>query len=121
MAETKSTLLMRFCDYGIERPTLEHRFHPKRKYQFDFCWAKKMIAVELEGGANEDRYTARGERFEVRGRHMRAEGFQADMNKYNSAVALGWRVFRFTTFDVQCYTRNLKESLEAIKRMLRKS
>jgi hypothetical protein len=44
-----------------------------------------MIAVEVEGGIHNG------------GRHVTAEGFIGDCNKYNEATYLGWRVFRFTS------------------------
>jgi len=46
-----------------------------------------MIAVEIEGGV----WTG--------GRHTRGAGFRQDMEKYNEATAMGWRVFRVDTSD----------------------
>jgi very-short-patch-repair endonuclease len=62
----------------------EHRFHPVRKWRFDFAWLDQSIAVEIEGG------TWSG------GRHTRGSGFELDCEKYNEAAAIGWTVFRFT-------------------------
>ena len=62
----------------------EHRFHPVRKWRFDFAWLDKSIAVEIEGGTWS------------RGRHTRGSGFELDCEKYNEAAAIGWTVFRFT-------------------------
>lgn len=69
---------------GIGGYVTEHRFHPVRKWRFDFAWLDKSIAVEIEGG------TWSG------GRHTRGSGFEADCEKYNEAAAIGWTVFRFT-------------------------
>jgi len=63
----------------------EHKFHPTRKWRFDFAFPEKMLAVEIEGGV----WTG--------GRHTRGKGFVSDMEKYNAAAALGWTVMRFTT------------------------
>lgn len=60
----------------------EYKFHPTRKWRFDFAWPEKLIAVEVEGGI----YTY--------GRHTRASGFEKDLEKYAEAVSLGWRVLR---------------------------
>jgi very-short-patch-repair endonuclease len=60
----------------------EYRFHPKRKWLFDFAWPQAMIAVEIEGGTH------------MRGRHVRPEGFRNDCIKYSEAALLGWKVLR---------------------------
>ena len=70
--------------YGIPTPETEFKFHPTRKWRFDFAWADARIAVEIEGGI----WTS--------GRHTRGRGFMGDLEKYNEAQALGWRIFRFT-------------------------
>lgn len=66
-------------------PQREFRFHPKRKWRFDFAWPETKIAVEIEGGT----YT--------RGRHVRPHGYAADCEKYNEATRAGWKVYRFTS------------------------
>ncbi len=65
-------------------PVPEYRFHPKRKWRFDYAWPEQKVALEIEGGI----WTL--------GRHTRGAGFRADMEKYNEAGRAGWRVFRFT-------------------------
>lgn len=70
--------------FGIPTPEAEFKFHPTRKWRFDYCWRDKQIAVEIEGA------------IWARGRHTRGAGYLADMDKYNAAALLGWRVFRFT-------------------------
>lgn len=62
----------------------EYRYHPKRRWRFDFAWTERMVAVEIEGG------TWSG------GRHVRGAGFAKDCEKYNEAARLGWQVYRFT-------------------------
>lgn len=68
--------------HGIPAPTPEYRFHPERKWRFDFAWPDKLLALEIEGGV----FTG--------GRHSRGAGMLADMEKYNAAAILGWRVLR---------------------------
>jgi hypothetical protein len=79
-------------------PVAEYRFHPSRKWRFDFAFPDRMAAVEVEGGV----WTG--------GRHTRGSGYIADCEKYNNAAALGWFVFRFDGDAVK--------SGEAIKFML---
>lgn len=64
--------------------TMEYKFHPTRRWRFDFCWVLKGVAVEVEGG------TWSG------GRHTTGTGFEKDCEKYNEAMLMGYRVFRFT-------------------------
>lgn len=63
----------------------EYRFHPTRKWRFDFADKSRRIAIEVEGG------TWAG------GRHTRGAGFEGDCEKYNEATRLGWKVYRFTS------------------------
>lgn len=64
-------------------PVAEYKFHPDRRWRFDFAFPDRMVAVECEGGVWSG------------GRHTRGSGFVADAEKYNNAAALGWFVFRF--------------------------
>lgn len=75
--------------WGIEKPEKEYRFHPGRKWRYDFAWPSKKVAVEIEGGVW------------TKGRHTRGSGFLGDMAKYNEAARLGWRVFRFQPKDLK--------------------
>ncbi len=62
----------------------EYRFHPTRRWRFDYAIPAHKIAVEVEGGV----WTG--------GRHTSPQGFLKDMEKYNAAALLGWRLFRVT-------------------------
>jgi len=66
----------------------EYKFSPTRRWRFDFCHPVLKIAVEVEGGVW------------VKGRHTRGKGFLGDMEKYNAAVLLGWRVLRYETSQI---------------------
>lgn len=70
--------------YGLPTPEKEYRFHSTRRWRFDFAFVDKKIGVEIEGGVWSG------------GRHTRGSGFLGDMEKYNEAQKLGWRIFRFT-------------------------
>ena len=68
----------------------EYRFHPIRRWRADYCInpVTDKIIVEVEGGAW------------TRGRHTRGAGFIDDMDKYNEATRLGYRVIRVTPDDL---------------------
>lgn len=90
-------LIGRLC--GLETPTPEFRFHPVRKWHFDFAWPSLKIALEVDGGV----WTG--------GRHNRGAGFIADQEKFNTASSLGWLVFH-TTPD-RLYKRELGQLIRA--------
>lgn len=66
----------------------EFKFHPRRRWRFDYAIPEHKIAVEVEGGV----WTG--------GRHTRPQGFLGDIEKYNTATLMGWRVFRTTPTDL---------------------
>jgi very-short-patch-repair endonuclease len=77
-------------------PIEEYRFHPTRRWRFDIAVPELKIAVEIEGGTW------------IQGRHTRGKGYQEDMEKYNQAQLLGWRVFRYTPNQLGECLRDLK-------------
>lgn len=62
----------------------EFKFDDKRRWRFDFAIPEFKIAIEQEGGVWSN------------GRHTRGSGFVGDMEKYNRATELGWRILRYT-------------------------
>ena len=81
-AEVEFALVLRSANVsGWER---EYRFAHPRKWRFDFAWRAEKFALEIEGGVW------------IQGRHNRARGYVADLEKYNSAALLGWRILRVT-------------------------
>ncbi|MDR3245012.1 MAG: hypothetical protein LBT50_01105 [Prevotellaceae bacterium] len=88
-------------DIGIE-VVKEFLFHPTRKWRFDYALPAHKIALEVEGGAW------------TNGRHTRPQGFINDIEKYNAATLLGWRVFRVTP-DLLLKTQTLTLLKQAIE------
>ena len=68
----------------------ELKFHPTRKWRFDYAFPFLMIAVEVDGGV----WTG--------GRHINPAGYINDMEKLNTAASMGWLVLRITTDDRFC-------------------
>jgi very-short-patch-repair endonuclease len=77
---------------GLPSPAREYRFHPHRRWRFDFAWPVYKVAVEVDGGI----YS--------RGRHVRGTGFERDAEKGNEAVLRGWRVLHFTARQIKSGT-----------------
>lgn len=83
----------------------EYKFHPERKWRFDYAIPKYKIAIEIDGGVWNY------------GRHNRATGYMADMEKFNAAASFGWVVLKFTpqeqykrvTFDI------IKQTIKTIE------
>lgn len=80
---------------GLPAPLLEYRFHPSRRWRFDYCWPDKHVALEVDGGVW------------TRGRHTRGSGWLKDTEKLNEAAARGWRLLR-TTPDTLCSPETLR-------------
>lgn len=88
---------------GLPTPQREFRFAPPRRWRFDYLFGDR-IALEIEGGA----WTG--------GRHTRGAGFIADMEKYNTATIMGYRVLRCTPGQLRS-----GEGLELVKKALESS
>lgn len=82
-------------------PLTEHRFHVTRRWRFDYAWPEHQLALEVEGGVW------------VGGRHTSGAGFVKDMEKYNEAACMGWRIIR-------CQPRQLctMQTVETLRRAL---
>ena len=73
---------------GLPAPVTEYTFALPRRWRFDYAWPCERDALEVEGGVF------------IGGRHSRGVGQMRDMEKYNRAVLLGWRVLRVVPRDL---------------------
>jgi very-short-patch-repair endonuclease len=87
---------------GLPVPVAEYKFHPTRRWRFDYALPDKSIGIEVDGAVW------------TNGRHTRGSGYQKDLEKYNEALILGWRVLRVSTGQVQN-----GQALTWIERLLR--
>lgn len=105
-------LQCRFAQLAI--PQAEYRFHPTRKWRFDFAWPQVRLAVEVNGGA----FAAAG------GRHTRGAGFRSDAEKLSEAAILGWRVIHVLPEQIrsglalELVRRGLSSAPETVQRGL---
>lgn len=72
----------------LPMPVMQHKFHPQRKWRFDFSWPDLLLAVELNGASFGG------------GRHNRGAEQAKDYEKMRHAIKLGWRVLPFGTKDM---------------------
>lgn len=83
MTNSPALFLALLKQYELPEPVAEYVFAAPRKWRFDYAWPNDgRVALEVEGGVF------------VGGRHSRGVGMMKDMEKYNRAVLLGWRVLR---------------------------
>jgi hypothetical protein len=88
MKTTPLIAMQFFQSHGLPAPAAELKFHPERRWRFDYAWPALKIALEVEGGIWSG------------GRHTSPQGFVKDMAKYNAAACLGWRVLRVAPKDL---------------------
>jgi len=87
----------------------EYRFHPKRQWRFDYAVPEHMIAIEIEGGIFADKRLG----------HSSGPAIKKDMEKYNMATLMGWRVFRYMpeqTAECMDDMKVLKRTIDGKKR-----
>jgi hypothetical protein len=65
-------------------PHAEYRFHPDRKWRFDWAFPLNKIAIEVQGGIFSQ------------GRHVRGAAMLKEFEKLNTAAEMGWRILFVT-------------------------
>jgi hypothetical protein len=92
--------------FGSERVELEYRFHPVRRWRFDYAVPEIRLAVEYHGHAGFVGKGASG--------HSTIKGLTNDCEKINSAIAAGWRVLAFTALHFK-FTDRSKHNLTDVR------
>lgn len=92
-------IINKLCD-GWET---EIKFHPKRKWRFDWANEELMVAIEYEGV------------FGGKSRHTNLTGYTNDCEKYNNAQILGWKVLRYTAANYEQIQKDIEAVLKAKK------
>ena|ERR1017187_8555931 len=95
MKYNKNIVMAYFAECKLPPPVTEYPFHPERKFRFDFAWIEQRLALEVEGG------------IWIGGGHSRGSGVSKDIEKYNEAVRLGWKVIRCVPGDL-CTMKTVK-------------
>lgn len=77
-----------FKSCGLLAPETEFRFHPERKWRFDFAWPEKKIALEVDGG------------IWIGGGHNRGAQIKKTWEKENEAHCMGWHILKCEPRDL---------------------
>lgn len=75
---------------GMPLPTPDFRFHPGRRWEFDFAWPD----VTLRGGSKLSLEIEGGVWMKSGGAHRSGNNYVLDLEKYNQAALDGWLVLR---------------------------
>lgn len=89
-----------FCQENNLTLEKEYHFDPERKWRSDFAILEPKILIEFEGGI-----------YNPNGDHRSVKGISRDIDKYNSAERLGWRVQRYSAKNYKQVLQDLKEFL----------
>lgn len=89
MSAAEDQLAQQLLWARLPHPRRGARFHPTRKWEFDFAWESHLFAVEVDGGGF------------INGRHSRGTGIEKDCEKFAEAMLLGWRILRVTPAQIK--------------------
>ena len=89
---------------GLPAARTEYRFHPGRKWRFDFAFTPYQVALEVQGGIF------------VHGRHTRGAAMLKEWEKINAAAVLGWRVLYCPPIDLctEAMTDTIRAALQHV-------
>ena len=73
---------------GLPVPVAELKFHPDRRWRFDWAFQSQRLALEVQGAVF------------TQGRHTRGPALLKEHEKLNAAAALGWRVLFVTPSQI---------------------
>ena len=90
ISAAEEVLASQIEEHGLDGWMRELKFHPDRRWRFDFANQALMMAVEINGGTWSPRKM----------RHNYGEGYRNDLEKMNEAQLMGWIVLQFTTDQV---------------------
>jgi len=71
--------MQRWADLNGPELEREYKFHPDRRFRFDFAHVETKTAIECEGFG-----------------HNKMNRYTSDVEKYNLAALEGWKVYRLT-------------------------
>jgi hypothetical protein len=98
--QTIELFLKQFKEKGlIDDYVTELQFDNVRKFRFDWAVPSLKIGIEYEGIMS------------AKSRHTTINGYSKDIEKYNLAITLGWRVIRYTAKNYKDLENDLNKLL----------
>ena len=88
MKYNPSVAIAAFVEARLPVPELEYRFHPSRRWRFDFAWVDRRVALEVDGG------------IWIKGRHNQGAALKKTWERDNAAAGMGWRILRCEPKDL---------------------
>lgn len=102
--DTIEFVLIELVNKGsIHKFEKEYKFHPVRKFRFDWAIPELKIAIEYEGLNSR------------KSRHTTKKGYTMDCEKYNLAVQLGWHVLRYTALNYEDFQAQIEVLISRVK------
>jgi len=99
----------------IGEPETQYRFHPTRRWAFDFAFVRQAVAVEIQGGTAMRRAGDFGKR-RSGGGHNTTKGVQNDCEKSNAAHLMGWVVLKYTSIDLEKRAAQMLQEIQEVVR-----
>lgn len=84
----------------------EFVFSQERKFRFDWAVPQILVAIEYEGI------------FSEKSGHTTLSGYKKDVEKYNLATKLGWKILRYTADNYLDFENDLKIMQKDEKKLL---
>lgn len=82
----------------------ELKFHPVRKFRFDWAIPSLKIGIEYEGVISK------------KSRHTTINGYTTDCVKYNLATTHGWKILRYTAKNYRDLAGDLKKIIQVVQK-----
>lgn len=108
MSDLEDILAIQIKREGLPIPEREYRFHRHRKWKFDFAYPDLKLAFEVEGGI----WRRKG------GAHSTGLAILRDIEKYNIATLMGWRLLRIHSEMIIKKERQMDEGWQLIRQAL---
>ena len=90
-----------YCKKNNYTLLVEHKFHPIRKWRFDWFIKEISIAIEYNGIIS------------AKSRHTTITGYTNDMTKINQAQLLGYKVLQYTPLNYKMLVQDLPKKISA--------